>query len=455
MGGAGWNRKRGEPMRIVRVLGGRVLAVSALTLFLGAPGFVRAAGQEQARDEQALEARAIRILAQVPLIDGHNDLPEQLRDRVRDRLDRLDLASDTRTLDPPMHTDIPRLRKGHVGGQFWSVYVPTSLKGSEAVQAVFEQIDVVHRMAARHPETFAMAYTAADVERTFRSGKIACLIGMEGGHSIGNSLAVLREAYRCGARYMTLTHFNNTEWADSATDTPQHNGLTAFGREVVREMNRLGMLVDLSHVSDQTMLNALDTSEAPVIFSHSSARAICNHVRNVSDEILRKVATNGGIVMVNFRPGFVSEQVRLREVPLEKEAWRLGTLSPSDAKKAWSDLQARSAQHPGPNATLAQVADHVEHIRDVLGSDFDGISRTPVGLDDVSKYPALCAELLRRGWSDADVKKLAGENILRVMREVEAAARRIQATRPASEALIEDVDAPAAATDHAPATPSK
>jgi membrane dipeptidase len=440
------------------VLGGTVLAVSALTLFLGAPGFVRAAGQEQTSDEQALETRAMRILAQVPLIDGHNDVPEQLRDRVKDRLGRLDLASDTSTLDPPMHTDIPRLRKGHVGGQFWSVYVPTSPKGSEAVQAVFEQIDVVHRMAARHPETFAMAYSAADVERIFRSGKIACLIGMEGGHSIGNSLAVLREAYRCGARYMTLTHFKNTDWADSGTDTPQHNGLTAFGREVVREMNRLGMLVDLSHVSDKTMLDALETSEAPVIFSHSSARALCNHVRNVPDEILRKVGAKGGIVMVNFAPGFISEQVRLWELPLWKESDRLEGLYPTDDTKVREELKAWIAQHPGPKATLAQVADHIDHIRDVagiehvgLGSDFDGISRTPVGLEDVAKYPALIAELLRRGWSDADVKKLAGENILRVMREVEAAARRIQATRPASEALIEDVDAPAAATDHAPA----
>jgi membrane dipeptidase len=326
------------------------------------------------------------------------------------------------------------------------------------VQAVFEQIDVVHRIAARYPETFAMAYAAADVERIFRSGKIACLIGMEGGHSIGNSLAVLREACRCGARYMTLTHFNNTDWADSATDTPQHNGLTAFGREVVREMNRLGMLVDLSHVSDKTMLDALETSEAPVIFSHSSARALCNHPRNVSDEILRKVAINGGIVMVNFGPGFISEDARLWEVPLWKERARLQDRYPTDDKRVENELRAWREQHPGPKATLAQVANHVEHIRDVagidhvgLGSDFDWISRTPVGLEDVSKYPGLIAELLRRGWSDADVKKLADENILRVMREVEAAARRIQATRPASEALIEDVDARAAATDHAPA----
>jgi len=426
-----------------------VLAAAALTLVAGALAVVGAAGQGQAAKEQALEARAIKILAEVPLIDGHNDVPEQLRDRVKDNLDRLDLASDTSTLDPPMHTDLKRLRKGHVGGQFWSVYVPTSLKGSEAVQAVFEQIDVVHRMAERYPDALAMAYTAADVERIFRSGRIACLIGMEGGHSIGNSLAVLREAYACGARYMTLTHWSDTDWADAATDKPRHDGLTKFGREVVHEMNRLGMLVDLSHVSDKTMLDALATSEAPAIFSHSSARALCDHVRNVPDDILRKVAAKGGIVMVNFMPGFVSEEVRIAEKPLNAEWTRLEKLYPDAFKRVEAELRAWKAQHPLPNATLAQVADHVEHIRDVagidhvgLGSDFDGISRTPVGLEDVSKYPALLAELLRRGWTDEDLKKLAGLNILRVVREVEKTAEGIRKTRLPSEALIEETDAP-------------
>lgn len=415
-----------------------------------------AAGQQQAGEEQALEARAIKILADVPLIDGHNDVPEQLRDRVKDRLDRLDLASDTSTLDPPMHTDIPRLRKGHVGGQFWSVYVSTTLKGSAAVQAAFEQIDVVHRMAERNPETFAMAYTAADVERIHRSGKIACLIGMEGGHSIGDSLAVLRQAYDCGARYMTLTHWNDTDWADAATDTPHHDGLTKFGREVVREMNRLGMLVDLSHVSDKTMLDALETSEAPVIFSHSSARALCNHVRNVPDGILRKLAAKGGIVMVNFAPGFVSEEVRTWEQPEKVEWRRLENLYPNDEKKVSKELRAWTEKHPGPKATLVQVADHIDHIRDVagidhvgLGSDFDGISRTPVGLEDVSKYPALLAELLRRGYSAEHVKKVTGGNILRVLREAEKVAERLRKTRLPSEALIEELDAPPTAPEHA------
>jgi len=354
-------------MRMGKRLRRPVLVLAASTVLAGALAVVWATGQRQASEEQTLEARAIEILAEVPLVDGHNDVPEQLRDRVKDNLDRLDLASDTSTLDPPMHTDIPRLRKGHVGGQFWSVYVSTSLKGSEAVQAVFEQIDVVHRMTERYPDAFAMAYTAADVERIHRSGKIASLIGMEGGHSIGNSLAVLREAYACGARYMTLTHWNDTDWADAATDKPRHDGLTKFGREVVREMNRLGMLVDLSHVSDKTMLDVLETSEAPVIFSHSSARALCDHVRNVPDDILRKVAAHGGIVMVNFAPGFISEQVRQWEIPVEKEWRRLGNLYPTDDKRVWKELRAWTAQHPGPKATLAQVADHIDHIRDVAG----------------------------------------------------------------------------------------
>jgi membrane dipeptidase len=432
------------------------LAVAALPLLAGALAVAWAAGQQQAGQEQALEAKVVKILAEVPLIDGHNDVPEQLRDRVKDNLDRLNLASDTSTLDPPMHTDIPRLHKGHVGGQFWSVYVSTSLKGPEAVQAVFEQIDVVHRMTERFPGDFAMAYTAADVERVHRSGKIACLIGMEGGHSIGNSLAVLREAYACGARYMTLTHWNDTDWADAATDKPHHDGLTKFGREVVREMNRLGMLVDLSHVSDRTMLDALESSEAPVIFSHSSARALCNHVRNVPDEILRKVAAKGGIVMVNFAPGFVSEEGRAWDQVAFPERDRLNALYPNDPQRAKAAFAAWKAAHPAPRVTLAQVADHIDHIRQIagidhvgLGSDFDGIGRTPTGLEDVSKYPALLAELLRRGYSPDEAKKVAGSNILRVMREVEKVAERLRKTRLPSEALIEELDVPAAVPEHA------
>ncbi len=405
--------------------------------------------------DPALQARVARILAEVPLIDGHNDLPENFKERVNDHLDKLDITSDTGKLEDPLQTDIPRLRRGGVGGQFWSVFVPTTLAGPAAVVAVLEQIDLVHRMIARYPDTFELATTAADVERIHRAGKIASLIGMEGGYAIDDSLAVLRMAYMCGARYMTLTHWKAIDWADSATDKPVHDGLTPFGREVVREMNRLGMLVDLSHVSDKVMLDALATSEAPVIFSHSSARALCNHPRNVTDDILRKLAANDGIVMVNFAPGFVSEAVRVWQEPFEAEWTRLGKLYPNDPKRVAAETRAWRAKHPGPSATLAQVADHVEHIRAVagidhvgLGSDFDGIGQTPVGLEDVSRYPALLAELLRRGWTDDDVKKLAGLNILRVMRDAERVAVRLQKARLAPDVRIEELDAAPAGLDH-------
>jgi membrane dipeptidase len=431
-------------------------------LALGALSFgvamVHTQGPPSGSNEQARAAAIREILAQTPLIDGHNDLAWQFRERVNDQLARLDLRADLSHLDPPLQTDIARLRTGMVGGQFWSVYVPVELKGAAAVQAVFEQIDVVHRMAERYADVFAMASSADDVVRIHASGRIACLIGMEGGHSIGDSLAVLRQAYGCGARYMTLTHWKNTDWADAATDAPAHNGLTRFGREVVREMNRLGMLVDLSHVSDKTMLDAIETSEAPVIFSHSSARALCNHVRNVPDDILRKVAANGGVVMVNFAPGFVSEAARLDWERSDAEEARLRAAYPSDPGKVKQGLAAWREAHPAPRTTLAEVADHIEHIRTVagtehvgIGSDFDGIGATPVGLEDVSRYPALLAELLRRGWSTADVRKVAGENVLRAMRAAERAAARLQKERQPSEARIEDLDgAPPAAPAGAP-----
>lgn len=443
------------------VFAGIAPAAAMVVLLLAAAG-PSAAQTAPAAAEQALQARVARILAETPLIDGHNDLPENFKERVNDHLDRIDIAGDTSTLAPPLHTDIPRLRRGGVGGQFWSGFVPTTLVGPPAAVAMLEQIDLVHRMIARYPETFALAVNAGDVERIHRSGKIACLIGMEGGYSIANSLAVLRQAYACGARYMTLTHWKSIDWADAATDAPRHGGLTRFGREVVREMNRLGMLVDLSHVSDKAMLDALTTSQAPVIFSHSSARALCNHTRNVPDDALRRVTANGGIVMVNFAPGFVSEAARAASEPLEAAWPRLGALYPSDPKRADSELRAFSAQHPVPDATLAQVADHIEHIRAVagidhvgIGSDFDGIGRTPVGLEDVSKYPALLEELLRRGWSDDDVAKVAGGNILRVMREAERVAARLQQERPASDALIEELDAAPAPDRGGPAGASE
>jgi membrane dipeptidase len=404
----------------------------------------------QAPSGGAIEARVQRILAATPLIDGHNDLAENLRDRVGDRLGQLDISKDQSGGAEPLHTDIPRLRRGGVGGVFFAAFVSSNLDRAAAVQVLFEQIDVIRRFAARYPDTFALATSAADVEHAHRLGRIAALIGIENGQAIGESLAVLRQAYVCGARYMTLAHWQSHAWADSATDAPRHNGLTRFGREVVREMNRLGMLVDLSHVSDKVMLDALGTSAAPVIFSHSSARALCNHRRDVPDEILRRVRVNGGIVMVNFAPNFISEEVRIWSEPLEVEWRRLGNLYPNDETRVREGVKAWIAAHPAPKATLAQVADHIEHIRTVagidhvgLGSDFDGITQTPVGLEDVSHYPALLAELLRRGWSDEDAAKLVGGNILRVMRAAERVAARLQREREPSDAHIEDLDAPA------------
>ncbi len=407
-----------------------------------------------------LVAHARELLRTTPLIDGHNDTPWEVRKRTGNHLAKLDLGASTAGLDPPMHTDIERLRKGGVGAQFWSVYVPSTLPEPEAVQQVLEQIDVVHRMAERWPETFEVAYGPGDVRRIFAAGKIASLIGVEGGHSIHDSLGVLRQLYRAGARYMTLTHFQNTAWADSATDKPVHHGLTPFGREVVREMNRLGMLVDLSHVSADVMRQALETSEAPVIFSHSSARALDDHPRNVPDDVLRRLSENGGLVMVTFVESFVSEDVRRYYADRAAVKARLEDLHPGDPEAVASGLEAWDAGHPAVRATLAQVADHIDHVREVagidhvgIGSDFDGISRGPVGLEDVSTYPALLAELLRRGYSDDDVRKVAGGNLLRAFDRVEAVGERLRAERPASEATLEELDGPAAPAP-APEDPS-
>jgi membrane dipeptidase len=418
-------------------------SIRILAAVLGASSAVSGCGGG-ARPPETPVQRVERLLREVPLVDGHNDLGEQLKDRVGDQLERLDLASDTRALRPPMHTDIPRLRRGGVGGQFWSAFVSPRLPGPEAAVALLEQIDVIRRLAGRYPETFEMAATADDVERIHRSGRIACLIGIEGGHALANSLAALRIAHGAGARYVTLTHWNSTSWADAATDAPRHGGLSPFGVEMVREMNRLGVLVDLSHVSDATMNDVLDLTEAPVIFSHSSARAVCNHVRNVPDDVLRRVTANGGVVMVNFAPGFVSEAVRVAEAPLEAEWVRLGQLYPNDPERVGEAIAAFRRGRTIPRATLAQVADHVDHIRTVagidhvgLGSDFDGISETPEGLEDVSRYPELLIELANRGYSDEDLAKVAGANILRVMRGAERTAARLQRERRPSEARIE------------------
>jgi membrane dipeptidase len=422
-------------------------AMYVLGLLLCVPIAVRGADDNQRRVEQ--------ILLKTPLIDGHNDLPWEIRERFKGDLAAVDLQSDTARLPvpagaAPLMTDIPRLRAGGVGGQFWSVWIPTDVQGFKAVQMTLEQMDLVKRMVARYPADLEMAYTAADVRRIHKAHKVASLIGIEGGHQINDSLAVLREFYDAGARYMTLTHTTNTGWADSATDAPVHHGLTPFGMDVVREMNRLGMLVDLSHVSPETMRAALAVSAAPVIFSHSSARALVDHPRNVPDDILKSVASNGGVVMVNFAPGYVSDARNRWDADEAAEKTRFNSppyvgLYIGQPDRAKAALSAWEAAHPRPVTTLAQVADHIDHIRMVagvdhvgLGSDFDGIDDAPVGLDGVNRYPALLEELMRRGWSDADIAKLAGENLLRVMAAAEKVSFQLRAERPPSKAVYED-----------------
>src|SRR5437667_11386238 len=373
---------------------------------------------------QDYRARALRILKTVPLIDGHNDIADAIRQRGG--LDSVDFA----VLQPKLMTDIPRLRAGAVGGQFWAAYVPVTTLDSGSHPAVYalEQIDLIKRLCAKYPRDLAMAYRAADVERNFTAGKISCLIGIEGGHAIENSPGALRMFAALGVRYITLTHWRSLSWATASTDTARR-GLSAFGRDVVHEMNRLGIVVDLSHVNDATMSDALHTTRAPIMFSHSSARALTGHARDVPDSILKLVPSNGGIVMVNFNPGFVSEAVRAYEDSMTARgralrAAGIDSTSVADSLKTW---RAR-----GPKATLAQVADHIEHIRDVAGvgavvpgSDLAGNTGAPRGLEDVSKFPDLIAELLRRGWSEQDVKKVAGLNALRVLRAAELAAARM------------------------------
>jgi len=400
----------------------------------------RAVAADQAptpKTDAATLAEVRQILREVPLVDGHNDLPWQYRKRTND-LSAIDLARDTAKLNPPLVTDIPRLRLGGVGAQFWSVYVPPAPAGPAAVEAVLEQIDVVHRMVARWPETFELALTAADIERIHRQGKIASLIGMEGGHSINNSLAVLRMTYALGARYMTLTHTKTTDWADAAGDNPKHQGLTRFGQEVVREMNRLGLLVDLSHVTDETMRAALKVSQAPAIFSHSSVRALCNSPRNVPDDVLELTARNRGVVMVCFLPGYLTERGRIAMAAADAEKERLGKLYPDNSERFEQAMAAWRRQHPSaPEAGLSDVADHIDHVRKVagidhvgVGSDFEGFHGAPDGLEDVSCYPTLLAELMRRGYTREDIRKVAGLNFLRVFREAEHASARLKRANP-------------------------
>jgi len=425
-----------------------IIAIRVLSLLLCLPLAAWGADSNYA-------ARVERVLRETPLIDGHNDLPWEIRERFKSDLNAIDLKSDTSKLPfpadgAPLMTDILRLRAGQVGGQFWSVWVPTDIKGFEAVQATLEQIDLVKRMAARYPADLEMAYTAADIRRIHKAGKIACMIGIEGGHQINNSLAVLRQMYDLGARYMTLTHTSNTGWADSATDAPAHHGLTPFGEEVVREMNRLGMLIDLSHVSPDTMRSALAVSAAPVIFSHSSARALVDHPRDVPDDILKTVAADGGVVMATFAPGYVSEARNRWDADYAAEQTRFNSppyvgLYIGQPDRAKAALAAWEQAHPKPEVTLSQVADHIEHIRQVagidhvgIGSDFDGIGDAPVGLEGVNRYPALLEELMRRGWTDADIAKLAGGNVLRVMAAAEQVAQKLRAERPPSGAVFHE-----------------
>jgi len=360
-----------------------------------------------AAQEDPHMAKAMRVLSVTPLIDGHNDLPWAIRISETAPHDVMAPEHDLRQRTP-FHTDIERLRAGMVGGQFWSVYIPFGATEEGAAKVQLEQIDIMLQIIARYPDVFELALDASDVERIFASGKIASMIGMEGGHAIENSLGALRGFFAMGARYMTLTHNGTLDWVDSANDEHRHGGLTPFGQEVVREMNRMGMLVDLSHTSPETMNDALDVAEAPVIWSHADTRGMRDHPRNVPDQVLRRLPDNGGVVMITFVPSFLTEN---------------------------------------EEATIADVANHIEHVAELagidhvgIGSDFDGISSTPVGMEDVSSYPALFAELSRRGWSEGDLAKLAGENVLRVMREAEATARRLQRERGPSTATIEELD---------------
>ena len=414
----------------------------AAALLLAAPAAAQNVSEEQAA------ATAAAALEAAPVFDGHNDAPGQLRSRENNQINAFDF---TDTMDEhdhvggddgAMHTDLVRLKKGKVGAQFWSVYVPHNANEAAAVQQTIEQIDVTKRLIARNPETMRYALTADQVETAMRDGKIASLLGMEGGYSIGSNLGVLRQFHAMGARYMTLTHNFNIPWADSATDAPKHDGLTDFGKDVVREMNRLGMLVDLSHVSEATMMDALDVATAPVIFSHSGARGVTAHPRNVPDSVLKRLPENGGVVMVVALPRFINEKVR------QWDARRAGVIAqarvehlgnPDAAAKA---VAAWVAANPEPKSVIGDVADHIDHVREVagvehigIGGDYDGMPIGPEGMEDVSGYPALFTELAKRGYSQAELEMIASRNILRVMRAAEAAAAS-RADEPPIETLI-------------------
>jgi membrane dipeptidase len=414
----------------------------AAALLLAAPATAQKVSEEQA------VATATAALEAAPVFDGHNDAPGQLRSRQNNQINAFDFAD---TMDEhdhvggddgAMHTDLNRLKQGKVGAQFWSVYVPHNANEAAAVQQTIEQIDVTKRLIAKNPDTMRYALTADEVETAMRDGKIASLLGMEGGYSIGSNLGVLRQFHAMGARYMTLTHNFNIPWADAATDAPKHDGLTDFGKDVVREMNRLGMLVDLSHVSEATMMDALDVASAPVIFSHSGARAVTPHPRNVPDTVLARLPENGGVVMVVALPRFINEKVR------QWDARRAGVIAQARVEHlgnpaaAAMAVEAWVAANPEPKARIADVADHIDHIRAVagvehigIGGDYDGMPIGPEGMEDVSGYPALFTELARRGYSQAELEMIASRNALRVMRAAEAYAAQV-ASEPPIETLI-------------------
>jgi membrane dipeptidase len=413
----------------------RRLFTSGLNLLVLTGGLAPLQAQTSSRPAYAVYlARAKRILRQTPLIDGHNDLPWRIREDsiARGNVDAYDLRRRT-----PGHTDLDRLRKGMIGAQFWSVYTPGEYRDSGYARVQLEQIEIARRFIAKYPDRLALALSANDIRRDFKQGRIGSLLGLEGGHAIENSLGALRAYYDLGVRYMTLTHNVTLDWADAALDSAKHNGLTPFGDSVVREMNRLGMLVDLSHVSAGTMSAALNVSQAPVIFSHSGARALVDVPRNVPDSILRRVTANGGMVMVPFVTGFVSPAVLLYDQSTRPVMKDLQAKYGNDTAAITREIKQWRAAHIEPRATLSQVADQVEYVRKIagvdhvgIGSDFDGITEVVQGLEDVSTFPALFAELARRGWSDSDLRKLAGENFLRVFAQAEAVSKRLQRENP-------------------------
>lgn len=435
-------------VRLVRKRALRLVCYGAMSVFVvacssGGPS----KSTDQPLKDASLEVRLAHVaelLKETPLIDSHNDLPWAIRETPEAPLDveAYDLNKPTKGM-----TDIARLRKGMVGGQFWSVYIPGEIRDSGFARVQLEQIDIARRVIEKYPADLQEAYTAADIRAAHKAGKIGSLLGMEGGHAIENSLGALRAYYDLGARYMTLTHNVTLDWADAALDTARHGGLTEFGKEVVREMNRLGMIVDLSHVSPGTMSDALDVSEAPVIFSHSGARAMTDVARNVPDSILARLPKNGGVVMMTFVPSFVSQAI----VDHNKQE---GTVRDSlrkafsgDTARVASAITAWQAANPSPKATIADVADHMDHIKKIagadhvgIGGDFDGITETVVGLEDVSTYPALFAELMKRGWTDSELRGVAGENVLRVMTSVDSVSTQLRAQRPPSTKTIRQLD---------------